>query len=498
MQTVERAAQRRGGRLKVPLIVAFVVALLGAFTAVAVTPASAATIDAGDWYVIVNRNSGKVIDVAGTSTDDGALIQQWSRNDGYWQQFRFESAGTGWWRIIARHSGKAIDLWEWNTADGADFRQWPITSGYNQQFSVINNGDGYLRFINRWSGKAMEVWEWSTADGGRVSQFADLNGANQQWQLIKVDTGSGGGGGGGGGSTGMIGWATQGGGTTGGSGGGTVTVTSLSALTSAASSSTTQTILVNGNFPCSDDVRVASNKTIQGVGSSSGLTGCGLNMRQVSNVIVRNMKISKVLAGNGNGDAIHVDNSTRLWIDHNDLSSDTTHGTDYYDGLIDITHGADYITVSWNKVHDHIKCMLLGHSDSNAAEDTGHLRVTYHHNYFSNCAQRSPRVRFGNPVHVFNNYYTQSTSFSYAYGVATTCNAGVLVEGDYFENIADPTHVGEGSSPDGNLVARNNYFSNSGTPQTNGSVASIPYSYTLDAASSVKSIVTSGAGTGKI
>ncbi|GAB3936548.1 hypothetical protein GCM10027614_13230 [Micromonospora vulcania] len=41
-------------------------------------------------------------------------------------------------------------------------------------------------------------------------------------------------------------------------------------------------------------------------------------------------------------------------------------------------------------------------------------------------------------------------------------------------------------------------FVNSGTPQTAGSVATIPYSYSLDAASTVKSTVTAGAGTGRI
>jgi pectate lyase len=297
---------------------------------------------------------------------------------------------------------------------------------------------------------------------------------------------------------GLVGWATQGGGTTGGAGGPTVTVSSLADLTTAVAASTAQTIRVNGNFSCSADVRVAANKTILGVGSSSGLTGCGLNMRDVSNVIVRNMRISNVQAGNGNGDAIHIDHATRLWIDHNDLSSDTSHGTDFYDGLLDITHAADYVTVSWNRLHDHIKCSLVGHSDSNASEDTGHLRVTYHHNMFSNCAQRNPRVRFGNPVHLYNNYYVNTTTFDYSYSIATTCDAGVLVEGNYFENITDPTHVGEGSSPVGNLVERNNVYVNSGTPQTNGSVAGIPYSYTLDAASGVKASVTSGAGTGRI
>jgi pectate lyase len=205
-----------------------------------------------------------------------------------------------------------------------------------------------------------------------------------------------------------------------------------------------------------------------------------------------------VPAGNGNGDAIHVDGGTRIWIDHNDLSSDTTHGTDYYDGLLDLTHAADYITVSWNRLHDHIKCSLVGHSDSNASEDTGHLRVTYHHNAFINCAERGPRVRFGNPVHVFNNYYYTGNTPDYSYAIATTCNAGVLVEGNYFENISDPTHLSEGSSPGGNLVARNNYLVNSGTVLTSGTVASIPYAYTVDTAGSVKSIVTAGAGTGKI
>ncbi len=216
-------------------------------------------------------------------------------------------------------------------------------------------------------------------------------------------------------------------------------------------------------------------------------------------LLFENMKISKVQAGNGNGDAIHLDNAKRVWLDHNDLSSDTSHGTDYYDGLLDITHGSDYVTVSWSKLHDHVKCSLVGHSDGNSSEDSGHLRVTYHHNAFQTCAQRNPRVRFGNPVHVFNNYYYKDPSYTdYSYGIASTCGAGVLVEGNYFENIADPTHTAEGSSPGGSIVARNNYFVNSGTPQTSGSVASIPYSYTVDNPSGVKANVLANAGTGKI
>jgi len=68
----------------------------------------------------------------------------------------------------------------------------------------------------------------------------------------------------------LVGWATQGGGTTGGAGGSTVTVTTLADLSTQAKATTTETIRVSGNFTCSDDVRVAANKTVVGVGSGSG------------------------------------------------------------------------------------------------------------------------------------------------------------------------------------------------------------------------------------
>ncbi|NJP96766.1 pectate lyase [Nonomuraea sp. FMUSA5-5] len=279
----------------------------------------------------------------------------------------------------------------------------------------------------------------------------------------------------------LVGWATQGGGTTGGGSTPPTTVSSASALTSALSSGSAAVIRVSGTISCSGMLRVTSNKTVIG-NAGATISGCGFNVSQASNVIIRNLTFK-----NWNDDGINVQYSTRVYIDHNSFSNG-------YDGAVDIKRSSDYVTVSWNRFFDHDKTMLLGHSDSNGSEDRGHLRVTYHHNWFDGTNQRHPRVRFGNPVHVFNNYYGNVGS----YGVASTQEAGVLVEGNYFENTDDPYHLGEGSSPAGSLVARNNHFVNSGSGQAGGSVKSIPYSYSLDSASSVKSIVTAGAGAGRI
>ncbi|MFC4856750.1 pectate lyase family protein [Actinophytocola glycyrrhizae] len=267
-------------------------------------------------------------------------------------------------------------------------------------------------------------------------------------------------------------------GTTGGAGGQTVTVSSTSAFLSAVQSSSPTIVQVSGTISLSGMNKVASNKTIVGLGTSGRLTGGGLNISKVSNVIIQNLTIT----GSGD-DNINVQYSTRVFIDHNNLS-------DANDGNLDIKRASDNITVSWNRFHNQDKNALLGHSDSNSGEDSGKLRVTYHHNYFDGVNQRNPRVRFGNPVHVFNNYYRNIGS----YGVASTENAGVLVEKNYFENVEDPYHLGEGSSDEGSLVARDNYKVNSGAGQTGGSVAGIPYSYGTDTAANVKSIVTSGAG----
>jgi hypothetical protein len=90
--------------------------------------------------------------------------------------------------------------------------------------------------------------------------------------------------------------------------------------------------------------------------------------------------------------------------------------------------------------------------------------------------------------HVYNNYCRNND-----YGVASTCDAKVLVEGNYFQNVDDPTLVGYGSSWDGELEQRDNLFSGSGSPETRGFVSIPSYGYTLDTANSIPNIVSNDA-----
>ncbi|KAL4799591.1 putative pectate lyase B [Aspergillus venezuelensis] len=226
-----------------------------------------------------------------------------------------------------------------------------------------------------------------------------------------------------------IGYCTENGGTTGGAAGDTVEVSDLASLTEAAESETPLTIIVTGDISGSAKIRVASDKTIYGE-SGATITGIGFYVRRVSNVIIRNLAIGQVDADNG--DAIGIDESTNVWIDHVDLSGDLSAGKDDLDGLLDITHGAEWVTVSHVYFHDHWKGSLIGHSDSNEDEDLGHLHITYANNYWYNVNSRCPSVRFGT-VHIINNYWDSLLLT----GVNARMDAQILIQSSAFANSPD-------------------------------------------------------------
>ena len=279
-------------------------------------------------------------------------------------------------------------------------------------------------------------------------------------------------------------------GTTGGGSAAAVTVSTLDAFRTAVTGSAAKVVKVNGLIPLSGQVDVGSNTTVLGVGSSSGFTGGGLRLKKVTNVVVRNLNISKPLAP---ADGIEVQASTKVWIDHNSFSADRDHDKDHYDGLLDVNHASDFVTVSWNTFKDHFKGSLVGHSDNNGGEDTGHLRVTYHHNLFSNVYSRIPSLRFGTG-HFYDNYVVGAET-----AVHSRMGAQMLVENNVFRDTQVAVTTNRSSDVDGYANLTGNDLGGAATEISRvGTFTKPPYGYTAEPASSVVASVTSGAGAGKL
>ncbi|MEV0215444.1 RICIN domain-containing protein [Micromonospora sp. NPDC050695] len=81
-----------------------------------------------------------MLDVYNFSTSDAAAIVQWSDGNGTNQQFRLAESAGGYLRVINRNSGKAVEVQGASTADGGNIVQYTDWGGNNQQWQLIRIG----------------------------------------------------------------------------------------------------------------------------------------------------------------------------------------------------------------------------------------------------------------------------------------------------------------------------------------------------------------------
>jgi len=322
-------------------------------------------------------------------------------------------------------------------------------------------------------------------------------------------------------------------GVTGGAGGAVVTVSTGAQLNAAlcgrASVTTPITIMVNGTINhgnttaqgCNTqadviEIKQMSNISIIGVGTSALFDEIGIHVRDASNIIiqnvhVRNVKKSGSPTSNG-GDAIGMEtNVNRVWIDHNHLEASGGE-KDGYDSLLDMKAGVTNVTVSYNLYNDSSRAGLIGSSDS----DNANTNITFHHNWYKNIEQRTPLIRHA-LVHMYNNYWSNTTQDYMFHAINSRMNAKVLVESNYFYNVNNPLIASDDSDVAGcwqtnneNTVLPSIYYSRTvgngalviptvvnGQLQSNCTV-SVPYTVALDKSVDVPAIVMANVGVGKI
>jgi pectate lyase len=208
-------------------------------------------------------------------------------------------------------------------------------------------------------------------------------------------------------------------------------------------------------------VPVPSHTTVIGFGPDAGLKNGMLLLKNVDNVIVRNLHFSDAYdffpawdpkdnaSGEWNSeyDNLSLSNATHVWVDHcsfddgarPDHTARTALGRpmQHHDGLLDITTRSNWVTVSYCHFRDHDKTNLVGNSDK--ADDEGRLKVTFHHNWWERCGERAPRVRFGQ-VHVYNNLYTGSDQGPYplGYSIGVGVHSRLVVQNNVWET---PAHL---------------------------------------------------------
>lgn len=142
----------------------------------------------GPWFRFVVAHSEKCMDVAGGSTAHMANVHQWQcLPDVLSQQWQPRLLNDGSYYIVNRNSGKCLDVAWWGTNDGADVIQANCTYADNQRWwipsGIRTDWTPAQRIVAKHSGKCLDVAWVDPANGANIVQSSCWGGANQTWYV---------------------------------------------------------------------------------------------------------------------------------------------------------------------------------------------------------------------------------------------------------------------------------------------------------------------------
>lgn len=144
-------------------------------------------------YVLVNRNSGKVLKVSGGSLSAGASLVQAAKTGAAYQQWNVTPVDSrvggdfSYFAFSAVHSGKFMRIADWSLENnGKIYAQDDDPSNAFQQWYLDYAGDGWFYIRSGWSAKCLDVADASTAEGATIVQWEKKGGNQQQWRFLPV------------------------------------------------------------------------------------------------------------------------------------------------------------------------------------------------------------------------------------------------------------------------------------------------------------------------
>lgn len=133
-------------------------------------------------FQLVNRKTGKAIDVPGASTSAGTALIQYTPSSAVNQRFRFVPVGEGLYEILTTHGGTPL-AWSidgGSSAEGARLVQWRPEHATNQQWKVTDAGGGYVTLTCARSGKVLGPAAGTSA----IEQQTPGDDTGQQWRRV--------------------------------------------------------------------------------------------------------------------------------------------------------------------------------------------------------------------------------------------------------------------------------------------------------------------------
>ena len=140
-------------------------------------------IDPNKCYKIVNKASGKIMDLNNDDSKNGTYVIQSTYEDMVSQQWQFLKLTDGSFNIINRLNGKALT--SYSSSNGSWVYQWDKKSDMAQRWRIeLYNGS--FKIINAYSNKALDLLNSSMKEDAPIGIWSFNGGDNQLWELAEV------------------------------------------------------------------------------------------------------------------------------------------------------------------------------------------------------------------------------------------------------------------------------------------------------------------------
>ncbi|WP_201978681.1 RICIN domain-containing protein [Hymenobacter rubidus] len=139
------------------------------------------------YYGLIDRGSGRCLDVASASTANGAPVVQWEFTHANSQQWRFVPIreGSEYFRIEARHSTQCLTVDK--PGEGTALVQRPFQGSEQQQWRLVPAGPaGSFQLENRSESRVAALASSDKFNGTAVVAQKSNGRASQQWHLFRL------------------------------------------------------------------------------------------------------------------------------------------------------------------------------------------------------------------------------------------------------------------------------------------------------------------------
>lgn len=139
---------------------------------------------------IVNKNSGKSLNLVNGGLTNGSAISQSDYDAGNDQRWMLVPTYTGnHFKIVSWVSGKCASIATDSSIAGGQLWTWDYNDDPSQQFNLIDAGNGWFKIKNVRSGLVLEVAGASTTADAPVQQNIDTGAASQLWKICPYKPG---------------------------------------------------------------------------------------------------------------------------------------------------------------------------------------------------------------------------------------------------------------------------------------------------------------------